>query len=374
MTVPATRTRRNFFRTLCAAGAAGALPWAGHAQEGRPAGAAPSETGAEFLTPETQAGIDRGLAFLARSQNGDGSFQDRFTGSNVGVSALAGLALMAGGHQPGRGRYGRHVGRAVDFLLAVGAANQGYLSHGDGPAARLQGGQSGMYNHGFGTLFLAEVCGMLPDPAAQAKARDLLDRAVAFTVAAQNRDGGWRYEPNPAVADVSVTVAQMMALRAAKNAGVFVRKAVVDQAVRYVRGCQLPDGGFSYFKGQGYSAFARSAAALVGLYSAGVYQGEEVARGLRYLEHYRPGQPFSLREIPAQHYFYGQYYAGLAMWTAGREHWSRWLPAVRDELLAKLRGSSTGTWTDPFHGPAYATAMSLIVLQLPNNYLPILQK
>jgi hypothetical protein len=33
-----------------------------------------------------------------------------------------------------------------------------------------------------------------------------------------------------------------------------------------------------------------------------------------------------------------------------------------------------GVWTDQYHGTAYATAMSLIVLQLPNNYLPILQK
>ena len=44
--------------------------------------------------------------------------------------------------------------------------------------------------------------------------------------------------------------------------------------------------------------------------------------------------------------------------------------AIRDELLNKARG---GGWVDP-NGSAYATAMSLIILQLPNNYLPILQK
>ena len=33
----------------------------------------------------------------------------------------------------------------------------------------------------------------------------------------------------------------------------------------------------------------------------------------------------------------------------------------------------TGGWED-FNGPAYATAMALIILQLPNNYLPIMQK
>ena len=41
--------------------------------------------------------------------------------------------------------------------------------------------------------------------------------------------------------------------------GVFVRKNVVDEGAKYIKGCQLPDGGFSYWKGQGYSAFARTA-------------------------------------------------------------------------------------------------------------------
>ncbi len=373
--MPAPAHRRRFLRTLAAGGAGGVLSsWAGHAQDAPPA-AGGSESGAEFITPETQAAVDRGLAFLADGQNADGSFQDRFPGTAVGVTALAGLALMGAGHQPGRGRYGRHVSRAVDFVMAAGSgATPGYLNGGDGFGGRFGGGQSGMYNHGFGTLFLAEACGMFPDPARQKRVREVLEKAAAFTVTAQNKDGGWRYDPNPPLADVSVTVAQMMALRAARNAGVFVRKAVVDGGVKYIRGCQLPDGGFSYFKGQGNSAFPRSAAAVVGLYSAGVYQGDEIARGLRYLEGFRPGLTHSFRESLPQHYYYGQYYAALAMWTAGRPYWSRWLPAARDDLLKKLRESPGGVWTDPGHGPAYATAMSLIVLQLPNNALPILQR
>ena len=59
------------------------------------------------------------------------------------------------------------------------------------------------------------------------------------------------------------------------------------------------------------------------------------------------------------------------MWTAGDDYWTPWFPAIRDELLAKCNG---GCRTDPYHGAPYATAMALIILQLPNNYLPILQK
>jgi hypothetical protein len=333
-----------------------------------------ADTGAEFINNDTQAAIDRGLASLAQLQESDGSFSDRHTGSSAGITGIAGLALMSAGNQPGRGKYGRNVTGAVDYILK--SASRGYLASG---SPQFGGGQpSGMYSHGFASLFLAEVCGMMPEPARQKKVRLVLEQATEYSVAAQNKEGGWRYTPRPEYADVSVTVAIMMALRAARNAGVFVRKNVVRDGSRYIRECQVSDGGFSYFKNQAISAFARSAAAIVGLYSASVPEddkvnAEAIGRGLRYLQQFTPGRQFGHREIPIGHYYYGQYYAALAMWTAGGEYWRSWFPAIRDDLLARARANN-GVWTDHSHGSAYATAMSLIILQLPNNYLPILQK
>lgn len=372
-------TRRSALRLAAAGGAAGFLSWAGHgspsfAQDPPPA----PEPGGDLVTPEAQAAIDRGLAFLAQAQLDDGAFtSDRLgNGSAVGIAALAGLALMAGGHQPGRGRYARTVSRVVDYLLASGAGpTPGFLSSLESQRG-FRGGQNqqAMYSHGFGSLFLSEVSGMLPDPARQRQVKSTLERAVAFTVRAQNREGGWRYEPQPQMADVSVSVAQMMALRAARNAGLFVRKSVVDAGVEFLKSCQQPDGGFGYTRSQNtISGFARSAASLVGLYSAGLYAGPPVERALRYVLQFLPVRRFSLQEIQAHHYYYGHYYAALGMWTAGGEYWAQWFPAIRDDLLARARAGG-GIWTDTHYGPAYATAMSLIVLQLPNNYLPILQK
>jgi hypothetical protein len=374
--MPAPINRRNFLRLGATGAAAGVLGWTSHAQQSStpvPASATRSRSGAEFINQETQTKINEGLEFLARSQLNDGSFSERFGGASVGVTALAGLALMAGGHQPGRGKYGKNVAKAVEYVASMASGPRtGFLTVPESQA-RLASQPSPMYSHGFGTLFLAEVCGMLPAAVRDTKVRTALEQAVTFTVEAQNQEGGWRYEPVAQFADVSVTVAQMMALRAARNAGIFVRKNVVNNGANYIKGCQLADGGFSYWKGQGFSAFARSAASIVGLYSAGIYEGKEVERGLKYLQQFTPGRQFGPREIPPQHYWYGQYYAALAMWTAGDDYWTPWLPAIRDELLARAR-TSGGTWTDPYHGATYATAMALIVLQLPNNYLPILQK
>jgi hypothetical protein len=376
-------SRRDVLRASAVTGAAIGLNWIGSAQPPAPATGPRSDNGAEFITSDTQAAIDRGLAQLAQGQVADGSFSDpNRSGTAPGITGLCGLALMGAGHQPGRGRYGKNVSRAVDYVAGLGAgANPGFLVT-EGHFNRLGNQPSAMYSHGFASLFLAEVCGMMPEEARQKKVRGALEQATAFAVSAQNKEGGWRYEPRAPFADVSVTVAIMMALRAARNAGVFVRANVARHGAQYIRECQMPDGGFSYFRGQGFSAFARTAAAIVGLYSAyssaGTPAEEElnaraIDRGLRYLQQFIPGRQFNQREIPPQHYYYGQYYAALAMWTAGGDYWRTWFPAVRDELLGRARAGG-GTWTDQFHGTAYATAMSLIVLQLPNNYLPILQK
>ncbi len=115
----------------------------------------------------------------------------------------------------------------------------GFLTTPESQDGRLASQPSPMYSHGFGTLFLSEVCGMLPAAVRDTKVRSALDQAVAFTVAAQNQEGGWRYEPVAQFADVSVTVAQMMALRAARNAGLFVRKNVMEQRGQLHQG--LPD-------------------------------------------------------------------------------------------------------------------------------------
>ncbi|WP_162666911.1 prenyltransferase/squalene oxidase repeat-containing protein [Gemmata massiliana] len=346
----------------------------------QPSSGLSSDTGAEFITPDTQAAIDRGLELLAQSQLANGSFEGRLRGSTAGVTGLSGLALLGAGNQPGRGKYGRNVSRVVDYVTgSLADTNSGFL--GDNPFNRLASPQYATYGHGFASLFLAEVCGMLPDVQSQKKVRAVLEKATAFAVAAQNAEGGWRYEPNALPADVSVTVAMMMALRAARNAGVFVPKDVVRRGAKYIRDCQLTDGGFRYFRSIGLpeSAFARSAAAVVGLYSASIPEDEKVnsaaiERGLRYLRQFVPNRQFSQHELsPAHYYYYGQYYAALAMWSAGGDYWRTWFPAIRDELLGRARAND-GTWSGDQHGSAYATAMSLIVLQLPNNYLPILQK
>jgi hypothetical protein len=323
-----------------------------------------------MITPEAQQAIDRGLAYLARSQGEDGSWGDRpMYAGNLAIVGLGGLAFLAGGHQPGRGAYGQVVSRALRFVLSKEQPNPvGFLFNQNGTP------HGPMYSHGFATMFLAESHGTIGDRELRRRVRDTLGKAVKVILDSQNKEGGWRYQPQPDVADISVTVCQIMALRAARNAGVEVPKSVVDKCVEYVRGCQNTDGGFRYFKQGGESQFPRSAAGVAALYSAGIYQGSVIDRGLRYLMQFRPNGNGFFRRDADRNYLYGHYYAAQVMWTAGGRWWADWFPAVRDELVSRMRVRGDGAWLDQYFGADYATAMACIILQIPNNYLPIMQK
>jgi len=313
------------------------------------------------ITPGSRQAVAKGLAYLAAIQAPDGSWGSSGASDpnkyrrHAGITAIACMAFMADGHLPGRGPYGQTVTKGLDFVLNHSTASgliAADTSHGP------------LYGHGFATLMLGEAYGMTRD----GRVREALLKAVRLIVDSQNDEGGWRYNPGDFDADVSVTICQVMALRSAKNAGIFVPEQTIEQAVEYVRNCQNPtDGGFRYMASSGSSQFPRSAAGLATLYYAGVYDDAALDAGLVYLQNLP--DPIGNR---GGHFFYGHYYAAQAMYLAGGEHWANWFPRIRDELVSAQLPD--GSWSSPSAGSPYATGMSLIVLQIPNRLLPIFQR
>ncbi len=314
---------------------------------------------AEMMTEDTDRAIQSGLSWLAKNQNTDGSFGSGTYRGNIAVTSLAGLAFMASGSSPGRGPYGAPIDKALEFVMD-NTSPSGFIS------VERSSTHGPMYSHGFGTLFLAEAYGMTHRP----EIREKLRKAVQLIIDTQNSEGGWRYQPIKHDADLSVTICQINALRAARNAGLYVPKDTVNACIRYVKLSQNPDGGFRYMLSGGPSSeFPRSAAGVVALQSAGEYDSREVREGINYLRRSNQGMRFGRRN---NHYYYGQYYAAQAMWIQGGEAWAEWYPTVRDEL--QKRQMLKGYWPDNTVCSEYGTAMALIVLQIPNNYLPIFQR
>jgi hypothetical protein len=329
------------------------------------------------LPRDVQGVLARGLAWLASrqiqaGQRGGVYLEGSWEGGEhqVAVTALAGLALLASGSTPTSGPYALHLQKAIDFLTGPRCRTRWGL-------IRFGNDSRPMYGHGFSTLFLAECYGM----GAGARERDLRDtlrKAVQAIAASQSRDGGWYYFPpvasavdSPDIAqdEGSVTITQIQALRAARNAGIKVDRRVVERAVDYVRRSQDADGGVRYTVRYGRSSLALTAAGLSVLHGAGDYESDNAKRALAYVRSHMDA------DGEASHFHYTHFYAAQAMFQQGGEDWASYFPRIRDELVRQARddGAKSCYWTSSY-GEAYATALALLILELPYRYLPIYER
>jgi hypothetical protein len=311
-------------------------------------------------TARVEASVDRALEYLVRIQQPDGSWISG-QGKNNGVNGVCLLAFLGRGHVPGRGPYRQVVDRAIVFLLATQDKNGVYRSPdpSHGP----------MYEHALATLAMIETYGYLPTDAMRASAQQAID----LIVKAQNPQGGWRYQPFPNDADLSVTVMQVVALRAAQNARLNVPSETIDGARQYVKSCVVPAGGFCYQPGTAAN-LAQSAAGTLSMQLLEMFDDPAVEKGLEYLHNASYTQT-----VP--YFFYASYYAMQAAFQAGGEHWARWHPKVRALLLSTQ--SPDGSWPalndggeKPFVGEthAYSTAFAAMCLEVYMHYLPAYQR
>lgn len=353
------------------------------------------ETSAEAKA--AQLAVQKALAYLAGAQNAKDGFWINDAGYKLnynymvtrrdarhpGVTAIACLAFMAGGHYPGRGQYADNVRKGLEFVLSC-------VSSDEKTRGFVTCDETRMYSHAFATLFLAEILGMASlSPAEEKRVRDKLHLAVNMIVYFQNEQGAWRYAPGAADADMSIAVCQLQALRAARNVGIRVPPETVDRARAYIgRSYQDYNGTFVYQNDQmdgSRTSWTLTAAGACALQQAGNYDNFVNGSGQRVslsdsISFLRRNQPYSRSavmnrpELPFG-YFYGYYYATQAVYQYSRVHpdvWPSWLSDVRYRLVA-LQNQADGTWRDQI-GVNYATAMAALILQIHQEYLPIFQK
>ena len=305
------------------------------------------------LLPEVREAISKGLYFLSGTQKSDGSWGDRHP---VADTSLALMSFLLQGHVPGRKPYGSNMDRAVAYLVNVGKkGHMGYMG--------TPNHHGGMYEHGLAILALSEVWGQSTNPAL----RNTLRRAVDVTIRAQNHQGGWRYNPEPRDADLSMTVMQTVALNSAKEAGISVPDATLEKAVKYVIYCQdKTSGGFGY-SGPNGPGFARTAAGVMSLIMCGRRDHPAVERGMRFLRAY-PDQKFS----GGSHFLYANYYSIQCMYQMGDGNFDSYYPKIAASLLQK-QNQQNGKWSIK-EGDTYSTAMAILILGVPYRFLPIYQR
>ena len=321
-------------------------------------GAPSAQAQDSLMTPRVKRAVERGLDALTKAMHSDGTLAASLGDpeAHVGVTALAGLAFLAGGHTPDRGSRGAVVGRLLDATLRLCDSKSGLIVSGRSLAQPL-------YSHAFATLFLAQAWGSCERPGLGAA----LKRATRLILASQNESGGWRYTSGASDADLSVTACQLAALKSARRCGISVPAITIERARAYILSCRNPNGSFRYQRDWGQSSMQLTAAALVSLHQSGPVPEEITRQGLAHLDpYYRDKNPRRIFGYP----FYGHYYALQAAWYGNQGQFPRWYRSARDQILDLQLPN--GSFKGSAIGELYANSMALIVLQLPNHFLPIL--
>ena len=319
--------------------------------------------------PRVDAAVAAGLAYLARQQNEDGSWDTAagVGGPRVALTALSLMAYLANGHTADAGKYGLNVRRAVDYLVRVAPA--------DGYFGKLDG--SRMYGQCIAALALAEALGVEPDARRRREVREALDRAVAVILRAHDAPksgeleaGGWRYEPQSGDSDLSLSGWAALALRAAQNVGLNVPKSHARRAAEYVVRCWREDdgGGFGY-QPRTSPTPGMTGVAVLNLYLMEATDGPEAAAGVRYLTEHPVTEQTRFQ-------YYSMYYTTQAAYQAGGDAWAVNWPNNRDQLLALQ--TQDGGWPQSRSGEEpgriYATSMAVLTLSVPYRLLPVYQR
>ena len=334
--------------------------------------------------------IEAGLRYLERDLatqvSGRVSLGDPRYEAPVGLTALAALAFMAGGSSPTRGPQQRALVRTLDYLIAhqiaAGEPTEGFVT-------AAEEGHSRNHSHGLAVLALTQAYTLSPKTERGKRIADAISLGVRRIEIAQGPDGGWYYDPEPVdVNEGSVTICMLQALRGARNAGFQVDGGVVARAVAYVEGLQEEDGGFIYSKQEPRSSVALTAASLSTLHAIGIYDGPAIEDGYVYIwrhlairdEQRAKGLFGGESRFP----YYERFYLAQALWQNRDELvFRRWAAEETPRVLRDQKAD--GSWTDRRYddsgqriegryGSAYATAMNVLYLSVPENLLPIFQR
>lgn len=304
----------------------------------------------EGLPPEVERAYERGLRYLISLQRPDGTFPGSGGGqAGPGIDGLCLLAFAAQGEDLRHGPYAQVVKRGVQGLLAEQNAD-GYF----GPS---------MYHHGFATLALAELYGMVDEP----RLGPALERATNVILDAQRKSQAkaWRYSPQNNDADSTVSGAQMVALFAARNAGIQVPDPAIAEGLDFYRRVQGPNGSIGYTAPDSGSP-PRNAIGVV-VASLGQQSESRLMRGaFAALTSGAESGP-----VTNAYFFYFLYYAAQAYFRADMNAWRQWNRSTVAGLVAAQ--NALGGW-DGAHGPAFCTASALLAMALNYRYLPIYER
>jgi hypothetical protein len=321
--------------------------------------------------------VSRGLVWLLRAQNRDGSWGlDAQTAGDVSCTAVAALALMAGGNTERGGpdvESVEAIRKAVRFVVGRVHRTRGDFSDEETLVQRKLGKHVHTF---FATVLLTQTFGQrnIWQPVEMADFKDHLSLLTRRIVATQEADGSWHKET---FGSLKATCMAWLALRSAASIGVDVEKASVAKIMTFILDQYNPASKLfdKTNKSGGYQAIYSTGSCLRVLYGMG--EGNSVqARAatdafMTFVKTPQNGAAYLTVE--------GEDYLSAALVSQallieqdGR--WSCWSPWIAKEL--EKRQAKDGSWTTTacISGRTFPTACGLLALQTPGRLLPIFER
>jgi hypothetical protein len=358
----------------------------------RSSGSAPDDVLPPDEWRRVDAAVNRALQWLAAQQQPNGAFPTLERGQ-PGVTSLCTLAFMAHGHKPSDGQFGPRLEAATDFILSCqNESGLITLLGPDGPrltpSVPNEIGEAAAYNHAISSLTLAEMYGM-GHPKRAEQLQTAIERSLRATLEMQHwpKDlpddrGGWRYitDDGPYDSDLSITGWQLMFMRSARNAGFDVPEQRVMEAIAYVRRTfDQSAGTFGYtLERTRLQSRAMAGAGILALAHAGFHKSNEAKRSGQWLLENGFADYNGNNGMLADRYHYSLFNACQGMYQLGSPYWEQFFPRAVSVLLASQRPN--GAWEaenfqrDRAFGNAYTTALVVLSLGAPNQFLPIFQR
>ena len=329
-------------------------------------------------TSFTEAAVARGLVFLSRHQNKDGSWSlhnvhntpdcdetcnaKGHTNSDVAATALSLLPFLGAGQTHEKGQYAEVVTGGLRWLI----------EHQKEDGDLRDKGQ--MYAHGQAAIVLSEAYALTGDE----QLREPAQLALNYIIRAQHRGGGWRYNPGEP-GDTSVVGWQLMALKSGQMAYLHVPTKTFELAGVFLHDLnhgKKSKGRYGYQRGSNPTPAMTAEALLCGQYLGWSKDDPNLRAGVNYLldDH------FPNSKKPNIYYWY---YGTQVMHHYGGTAWSRWNAKMRTMLvdLQETKGHAAGSWTPlgggiqcgfaDRGGRLFMTSLATCILEVYYRHMPI---
>jgi hypothetical protein len=335
-------------------------------------------------------GVAKALAWLAGQQQPSGAFPTLDHGQPA-ITSLCVMAFLSAGHQPGEGKYGEAINRAIDFALECQKPS-GLFCYPEPTNVTIRWAAN--YNHAITGLMLCEAYGQTSRVRSE-RIKAAVDLALKETARQQHdppkidpRDiGGWRYlhTLSTSRSDMSLTAWQLMFLRSAKNAQFEIPddEKMVTAGLKYIESLFQPDQGVFFYghssadnNNDRYASRGMMGAGILSLSLAGEHQTEMARRAGDWLLD-RPFDKYGATMHRYDRFHYSAYYCANAAAQLGGEYWKKMFPMISKTLLDAQ--APAGNWPseqggDQQFGSCYPTALSVLTLTPGYQLLPIYQR